>query len=222
MRGVTKAVATAVMLALWAAGVGTYLAFRADMRAARARLLARSRVVSTACGSIEMAEAGDGPPVLMVHGAGGGYDHGLDLARGLVGEGFHHIAVARFGYLSTPLPPDISSAAQARALVCLLDTLGLARVAVLGVSAGAHPTAQLALSHPERVAALALVVPALYVPPEPGEAPATGPPAFVIDYVPRSDFLVWLRGRATIRPEPPGTHNTDARRAEVHRDATSG
>jgi pimeloyl-ACP methyl ester carboxylesterase len=183
------------MLAVAAAGVGTYLAFRSDMRAARSRLLAGSRVVSTACGPIEVGEVGDGPPVLVVHGAGGGYDQGLDLARGLVGEGFHHIAVSRFGYLRTPLPPDISSAAQARALVCLLDTLGLARVAVLGASAGAHPAAQLALSHPERVAALALVVPALHVPPEPGETPATGPPAFVIDYVLRSDLLVWLVAR---------------------------
>jgi pimeloyl-ACP methyl ester carboxylesterase len=61
---------------------------------------------------------------------------------------------------------------------------------VLGVSAGAHPAAQLALRHPEKVDALALVVPALYVPPEPGAPPATGPPAIITDYVLRSDFLV--------------------------------
>ena len=66
---------------------------------------------------------------------------------------------------------------------------------MLGVSAGAHPAAQLALRHPEKVAALALVVPALYVPPEPGAPPATGPPAFMVDYVLRSNFLVWLMAR---------------------------
>jgi hypothetical protein len=106
MKSVTNVVATAVMLALGAAGVGTYLAFRADMRAARARLLAGSRVLSTACGPIEVAEVGDGLPVLVVHGTGGGYDQGLNLARGLVGEGFRRIAVSRFSYLRTPMPLD--------------------------------------------------------------------------------------------------------------------
>ena len=195
MKGVMKVVAIPVILALGAAGVGTYLAFRADMRASRARLLAGSRVVSTACGPIEVAEVGDGLPVLMVHGTGGGFDQGLNLARGLVGEGFRCIAVSRFGYLRTPLPQDASSAAQADALAAVLDTLETLRVAVLGVSAGAHPAAQLALRHPEKVEALALVVPALYVPPEPGAPPATGPPAFIVDYVLRSDFLVWLMAR---------------------------
>src|SRR5829696_8649590 len=195
MKGVMKVVAIPVILALGAAGVGTYLAFRADMRASRARLLAGSRVVSTACGPIEVAEVGDGLPVLVVHGTGGGFDQGLNLARGLVGEGFRRIAVSRFGYLRTPLPQDASSAAQADALAAVLDTLETPRVAVIGVSAGAHPATQLALRHPEKVQALALVVPALYVPPEPGAPPATGPPAIITDYVLRSDFLVWLMGR---------------------------
>ena len=48
--------ATLGTLALVAAGVASYLFFRADMRAARARLLAGSRVLSTACGPIEAAE----------------------------------------------------------------------------------------------------------------------------------------------------------------------
>ena len=106
MKGVMKVVAIPVILALGAAGVGTYLAFRADMRVSRARLLAGSRVVPTARGPIEVAEAGDGPLVLVVHGTGGGFDQGLNLARGLVGEGFRRIAVSRFSYLRTPMPLD--------------------------------------------------------------------------------------------------------------------
>jgi len=86
MKGVMKVVAIPVILALGAAGVGTYLAFRADMRVSRARLLAGSRVVPTARGPIEVAEAGDGPLVLVVHGAGGGFDQGMILARGLKGR----------------------------------------------------------------------------------------------------------------------------------------
>jgi len=183
------------MLALIAAGVAVYLFFRSDMQAARGKLLAASHILSTACGPIEVAEEGDGPPVLVVHGTGGGYDQGLNFLRRSVGEGFHLIAISRFGYLRTPQPPDISSAAQAASIVCALDALGSSRVAVVGLSAGAHPAAQFALSHPERVVALALIVPALYSPPEPGAPPASGPPAFVTDYVLRSDFLVWLIAR---------------------------
>ena len=198
MKSVMKQMATAaVMLTLGASGVGTYLAFRADMRAARARLLAESRVVSTARGPIEVAEVGDGAPVLVVHGTGGGFDQGMNIARGFMGEWgerFHRIAVSRFGYLRTPMPPDPSSAAQADALAAVLDALEVPRAAVIGVSAGAHPTAQFALRYPEKVEALVLAVPALYTPPEPGAPSATGPPAIITDYVLRSDFLVWLMG----------------------------
>jgi pimeloyl-ACP methyl ester carboxylesterase len=187
-----------VMLALGAAGVGIYLAFRADMQAARARLLAGSRLVSTACGPVEVAEVGDGPPVFVVHGTGGGFDQGMNIARGFMGEwgeGFRRIAISRFGYLRTPMPQDDSSAAQADALAAVLEALEVPRATVIGVSAGAHPTAQFALRYPEKVQALVLAVLALYTPPEPSVPPATGPPAIITDYVLRSDFLVWLIGR---------------------------
>jgi 2-hydroxy-6-oxonona-2,4-dienedioate hydrolase len=49
-------------------------------------------VVSTAYGPVEVAEVGDGPPVLVVYGTGSGFDQGMNIARGLVGEGFHRIA----------------------------------------------------------------------------------------------------------------------------------
>src|SRR5829696_9851513 len=110
MKSVTKQIAgTAAMLALGVAGVGTYLMYRADMRAARSRLLAGSRVVSTARGPIEVAVVGAGPPVLVVHGTGGGFDQGMNIARGFMGEwgeGFRRIAVSRFSYLRTPIPLD--------------------------------------------------------------------------------------------------------------------
>lgn len=40
-----------------------------------------------------------------------------------------------------------------------------------------------------------LVVRALYDPLEPGATAASGPPAFIIEYVLRSDFLVWSMAR---------------------------
>src|SRR5690606_29432661 len=74
------------------------------------------------------------------------------------------IAPSRFGYLRTPLPADDSPVAQADAHVALLDSLGIDRVVAFGVSAGTRSALELALRHPERVAALVLVVPATYVP----------------------------------------------------------
>src|SRR5690606_23539296 len=138
--------------------------FDADMRAARAALEGRSEIAETAAGRIEYADVGEGTPLLTIHGAGGGFDQGLDNAGSMVGPGFRLIAPSRFGYLRTPVPADTSPAAQADAHVALLDTLGIDTAAVLGVSAGTRSALELALRHPERVSALILVVPATYYP----------------------------------------------------------
>jgi len=167
-------------------------AFRSDMRAARARLAARSRLVETARGAVEVAESGTGPPVLVVHGTAGGFDQGLMAGRGNVGDGYRIIAPSKFGYLRSPLPADGSHVAQAETLAALLDALGVPRAVVLAVSAGAQPATQLALRHPERVQALVLISPALYLPPKPGVPPESGPPGFVLDYVLASDVIVWV------------------------------
>ena len=101
----------------------TYTSYRRDIDRARGRVSTGSQIVQTPCGPIQYAVAGDGPPVLVVHGAGGGYDQSLDFAEPLARSGFRVIAMSRFGYLGTPLPTDASAAAQADAHACLLDAL---------------------------------------------------------------------------------------------------
>jgi pimeloyl-ACP methyl ester carboxylesterase len=123
-------------------------AFRSDLRAARSRLAGQSRLVETACGPVEMAESGSGPPALVVHGMAGGFDMGLIVGRGVLGEDYRVIAPSRFGYLRTPLPANASHVAQADTLASLLDALGVPRAVVLAVSAGAQPATHLALRHP--------------------------------------------------------------------------
>jgi pimeloyl-ACP methyl ester carboxylesterase len=123
-----------------------------------------SMVLATDAGPIEYAERGAGLPLLSIHGAGGGFDQGLANAADLIGDGFRVIAPSRFGYLRTPVPRDVSAVAQADAHAALLMELRLPKAVVLGVSTGARSAVELALRHPEMVAALILVAPALYSP----------------------------------------------------------
>jgi 2-hydroxy-6-oxonona-2,4-dienedioate hydrolase len=120
-------------------------------------------------------------------------------ARGVLGNGYRVIAPSRFGYLRTPMPADASHVAQAESLAALLDALTVSRAVVMAVSAGAQPAAQLALRHPERVRALVLIAPGLHLPPKPGLLPEPGPPAFVLDHVLASDFVVWAMVRLAPR-----------------------
>jgi pimeloyl-ACP methyl ester carboxylesterase len=139
-------------------------AYQKDITPIRARILAGSNIAETAAGPIEYAVAGAGTPLLSIHGAGGGYDQGLLMADGLVGDNFRVIAPSRFGYLRTPVPVDASPSAQADAYAALLDVLGIDRAIVVGTSAGAPSAMQLAIRHRERVAALILIVPRGYAP----------------------------------------------------------
>lgn len=185
-------------LAIVALGIlmlGAFVAwhFESDIEQARLRVASAGTVTSTPCGLIEYQEAGSGVPLLAVHGSGGGYDQGMAFAAPLTRRGVRVIAMSRFGYLRTPMPPDASAEAQADAHVCLLDALGIKTAAVLGGSAGAPSALQMAIRHPDRVSALILVAPLAYKPKT--EANSTPPmPPWVEDImmaVIGSDFLFW-------------------------------
>jgi pimeloyl-ACP methyl ester carboxylesterase len=146
----------AAALALLLGAALIYLRYRQDNGFHAERAAHGSRLAETACGVIEYGDAGEGQPVLVIHGAGGGYDQGL-LAGEVLGDGFRVIAPSRFGYLNAPVPERHTVADQADAYVCLLDELKLDRVAVMAVSAGGTSALQFALRHPERVQALVMV-----------------------------------------------------------------
>ena len=154
-QAVLGAVTAAVVLSAW----WVHLRFTHEIAEAAARAAQGSRIVSTRCGPIEVQESGAGRPLLVIHGSGGGHDQGMAFARDLVPPGTRVIAPSRFGYLRTPRPADASPSAQADAHVCLLDALGIDKVAVLGVSAGGPSAMLTAIRHPDRVTALALIVP---------------------------------------------------------------
>ena len=166
--------------------------FDTELRASRARLHG-STIADTPRGPIEHAEEGDGSPLLIVHGAGGGFDQGLALGRPLVRRGFRVIAPSRFGYLRTPLPADASPEAQADAHAALLDALAIDRAAVLGASAGAPSASQFALRHPSRCAALVLMAPLAWSP-DAANTDRTSTPLRerVLEAMVSSDFAYWL------------------------------
>jgi len=183
----------AVVVAVAAAVLAVRTRFLADMALATERAAQGSVVVPTPCGPIEVQQAGAGTPLVMIHGSGGGHDQGMAWARPLAQQGVRVIAMSRFGYLRTPRPADASPEAQADAHVCLLDALGIAKAAVMGVSAGGPSALQTAIRHPDRVSALVLVVPIAY---KPGTVADSAPPvsddkdALLLRLL-GSDFLFW-------------------------------
>ena len=199
------------------AGLAAWLAgdFTRDLAAHRARVASGSRVLDTACGPVEVAEAGprDGGapgadparalPLLVVHGSGGGFDQGLAIGEAYAARGWRVIAPSRFGYLRTPWPADVPppgrgtvtalGARQADQLACLLDALGVREVAVMGVSAGAIAATEFAARHPGRVRALVLMVPAGHRPETTPALPAWGQK--LLETLIASDAPFWLASR---------------------------
>jgi pimeloyl-ACP methyl ester carboxylesterase len=165
--------------------------FLRDMATIRARLADASVVVKTDAGLIEYARRGDGDPLLVLHGAGGGHDQGALLARALIGEGFDVISPSRFGYLRSPLPADASTSAQADALVALLDELEIDRVGVVAMSGGVPPALQLAERHRTRVNAIVLLSAAPFAP-SALEAQELPVPIAIYNFLFASDFPYWL------------------------------
>lgn len=164
--------------------------FRRDLRTARKSVEGRSAVVSTPAGPMEYAISGTGPPLLMIHGTGGGFDQGLLFSEKIMANGVRIISPSRFGYLRSSFPMDHSSEAQADAFIALIDHLKLAKVAVAGGSAGALSAVQFALRHPDRTSAVILIVPAANVE---GRDPNHMSPAqeWMVRRFVTSDFLYW-------------------------------
>ncbi|MHA1637785.1 MAG: alpha/beta fold hydrolase [Candidatus Thorarchaeota archaeon] len=120
-------------------------------------LSGNSTVVMTSLGEIEYVLKGSGPVLLMLHGAPGGYDQCTLDAEMWSDNGFSLLAVSRPGYLRTPLSTGETFEEQADAIAALLDTLEIAKVAILAASGGGPIGLHFALRHPDRLSALILM-----------------------------------------------------------------
>ncbi|TDV42561.1 alpha/beta fold hydrolase [Actinophytocola oryzae] len=139
-------------------------------------------------GTVRYLDIGHGRPVLLVHGMFGGSDAALRQLGPLIPDGFRLIVPSRFGYLGSSLPAGATPARQADVFADLLDHLGIARAAVVAVSAGATAALQMAIRHRCRVSALVLLSPNV-----PGShQDERGMPPSVARFLLGSDRLMWL------------------------------
>jgi 4,5:9,10-diseco-3-hydroxy-5,9,17-trioxoandrosta-1(10),2-diene-4-oate hydrolase len=109
-------------------------------------------------------EAGQGPPVVFLHGSGpgaSGYSNFKGNYPAFAEAGFRAVVPDTLGFGRSSQPDDIDydlpflAAAYAR----FLDRLGIARCALVGNSHGGALAIELALTHPERVSRLCLMAP---------------------------------------------------------------
>ncbi|MEJ2513319.1 MAG: alpha/beta hydrolase [Anaerolineales bacterium] len=146
-------------------------------------LVEHSQVLQTAKGPIEVSISGSGPPVLVVHGAAGGYDQGKIKSEEF--DGITSISVSRPGSLRTPLSTGRSPAEQADAMAALLDVLEIDKTIFIGTSMGGLVGLFFALNHPQRCKGLVLIS-AVNAP-----LPLYVSPLAILSPLMADDFLPW-------------------------------
>ncbi|HEX4207348.1 MAG TPA: alpha/beta hydrolase [Ktedonobacteraceae bacterium] len=150
-------VLTAVAVATLATIVGLITSYQAWLRRQRARLQAESSIIGTALGPVEYCMWGQGPAVLVVHGTPGGYDQGFAFSKLVGSQHATFIAISRPGYLRTPLALARTPEEQADLSAAVLDALGIAQTAIIGISGGGPSAIQFALRHPRRCRGLVMI-----------------------------------------------------------------
>ncbi len=122
---------------------------------------------------LHVRDQGEGPVLLLVHGLNGQMNHFSYGAMAALAQRYRVVAVDRpgAGYSSRPEGVAADLSTQARTLALLIERLNLGRPTVVGHSLGGATALTLALEHPDKVGALALVAPLTHT-------DGTVPPAF--------------------------------------------
>ena len=120
---------------------------------------ATSRTVETPVGELHYHEAGDGPPLLLLHGSGPGVSAWSNFRGNLAAfaAGYRTLALDFPGFGVSASCDGSPLAAAAPAVTAFLDALGLESVAIVGNSMGGNVASQVAAAHPDRVSRLVTI-----------------------------------------------------------------
>ncbi|GAA3146736.1 alpha/beta fold hydrolase [Planomonospora alba] len=118
-----------------------------------------ARELATARGVLCYHEAGQGPPLLFLHGSGPGVSGWRNFRGNLAAfaEHFRCLILEFPGFGVSDPTDEHPMAAASGAVTRFLDGLGLERADVIGNSMGGIVGAQVALAHPDRVGRLVTV-----------------------------------------------------------------
>jgi pimeloyl-ACP methyl ester carboxylesterase len=105
-------------------------------------------------------QAGDGPPIVLLHGLSATRRNVVQGSRHLIKRGYRLIAYDARGHGASSPGPSYGYAELVDDLEAVLEHLGIERTALVGSSMGAATAMAFTLEHPERVAALVQITPA--------------------------------------------------------------
>lgn len=153
-------VAALVLIALL---VGGYFVLRTRLVAAKAEGLvppAGKFVTIDGC-RVHYVEAGEGPPIVCIHGLGAQLHQFRSTLFPELSRDFRVIALDRpgSGYSTRPLRASGRVTEQARIIARFIDELELERPLVVAHSLGGAVALALALDHPNKISGLALLAP---------------------------------------------------------------
>jgi 2-hydroxy-6-oxonona-2,4-dienedioate hydrolase/4,5:9,10-diseco-3-hydroxy-5,9,17-trioxoandrosta-1(10),2-diene-4-oate hydrolase len=138
-----------------------------EQRLSQHSIQLRERVITTSYGDIAVAEVGDGPVLVMLHGGGPGASGVSNYHQNLpaLTERFRVVLPDQPGFGGSYRPTEKDLDAQSiteittGALFEVLDELGVERFFVLGNSLGGAAAIAMAQAQPDRIAGLVLMAP---------------------------------------------------------------
>jgi pimeloyl-ACP methyl ester carboxylesterase len=141
--------------------LAAHLATRLAARRAVRIVPPAGRTFEVPGGTIHWVEAGEGLPVVFIHGLGGQLQHFTYALTGRLDERFRVVALDRpgSGHSLRAVGSDARLTRQAEMIAAFLAAKGVPPAIIVGHSLGGAVALALAERHPERVRALALIAP---------------------------------------------------------------
>ena len=118
-----------------------------------------SRRLETARGTLHYHEAGDGPPLLCLHGSGPGVSAWANFSGNLdtFAERFRVLLLDFPGFGASEPTDEHPGIAAPRAVLDFMEAMEIEKASILGNSMGGGVGARIAAEHPEKVARLATI-----------------------------------------------------------------